>query len=280
MKCMSCGSPVPPEFKSAIQNNLCPSCGGEMMNEATLDLLDELKDALEEMPNDSEGLAGWLLSHYEMRKIGTGEPVGQFYGNYPPQQQQPQQQPGQGQQLQANPHYQQFANQGQRPQTIGDNSQMYSKEQQLREQPKMAQNKLQQFYQNAGIKPKTQNHYAALAQQIQGGGLPEGTDYGSGDVSSGDPYDNGGVPAESQDPEYTQLVLEGMQGTEKPMTREDRMDLQKMMSSGQGGVEPGEMGEGYDPSLPPALNMERMDRLRKQSELQYGGKVGKINRSG
>ena len=80
MKCMSCGSPVPPEFKAAIQNNICPSCGGELMNEATLDMLDELKDALKKMPNDAEGIAGWLLSNYEMRKIGTGEPVGQFYG--------------------------------------------------------------------------------------------------------------------------------------------------------------------------------------------------------
>ena len=39
------------------------------MNEATIELLSEVKEALKKMPNDPEGLAGWLLSNYEMRKI-------------------------------------------------------------------------------------------------------------------------------------------------------------------------------------------------------------------
>lgn len=264
---MSCGSPVPPQFKSAIQNNLCPSCGGEIMNEATLDLLDELKEALEEMPNDPEGLAGWLLSNYEMRKIGTGEPVGQFYGS--PQHHSS----GQvGNQLPTNPHYQQFTKQGQRPPTIG--GEMVDKEAQLRSQPKVAQNKLQQFYANAGVKPKNQQKYAALAQQIQGDGV-DGPDYGTEEEYDYDPYDQGGVPAEAQDPDFTSAVLEASSGMERPMTREDRMALQRMMTGAEQGG-----GEDYDPSLPPALNMDRRERLKKQQDLVMGGKVGIISRRG
>lgn len=276
MKCMSCGAPISPAFKSAIQNNICPACGGEIMNEATLELLDELKDALEEMPNDPEGLAGWLLSNYEMRKIGTGEPVGQFYGSAP--QRLPQQgghpQQGGGQPLPSNPHYQQFTQQGQRPNTIGGPpGSMMDKEAQLRAQPKVAQNKLQQFYANAGIKPKNQQKYAALAQQIQGDG--DGPDYGDSEMDySDEPYDHGGVPAEAQDPDFTSAVLEASSGMERPMTREDRMALQRMMTGGGDGN-----GDDYDPSLPPALNHDRMDRLRKQQDLAMGGKVGKISRS-
>jgi hypothetical protein len=42
----------------------------------------ELKEAMEKMPNDPQGLAGWLLSNYRMQKVGDGEPTG-FYGNKP-----------------------------------------------------------------------------------------------------------------------------------------------------------------------------------------------------
>jgi hypothetical protein len=45
------------------------------MDEASKELLDELRSAMEEMPNDPEGLAGWLLSHYKLHKIGSAEPT-------------------------------------------------------------------------------------------------------------------------------------------------------------------------------------------------------------
>ena len=82
MKCMSCNVDIPPTFKNSIQNNLCPSCGGAIMSDAAIELLDEIKEALSKMPNDPEGLAGWLLSNYEMRKIGSAEPV-QFFNQKP-----------------------------------------------------------------------------------------------------------------------------------------------------------------------------------------------------
>ena len=40
--------------------------------------MDELKAAMLEMPNDPEGLAGWLLSNYDLHPKGTVEPT-QFH---------------------------------------------------------------------------------------------------------------------------------------------------------------------------------------------------------
>lgn len=83
MLCSSCGVDVPPQFKKIISTNVCPECGGEIVNEPMRELLNELSDALKSMPNDPEGIAGWLLSHYELRKVGTGKPVINFHGNRP-----------------------------------------------------------------------------------------------------------------------------------------------------------------------------------------------------
>lgn len=63
------------------------------MNEKSQELLTELREAMEKMPNDPEGLAGWLLSNYQLQKIGDAQPVN-FYGRNQNQQQQQQQQGG------------------------------------------------------------------------------------------------------------------------------------------------------------------------------------------
>lgn len=316
MKCMSCGAPILPEFKAAITNNICPACGGELLNEATIEMLDELKAAFEKMPNDPEGLAGWLLSNYEMKKIGTAEPVQQFYGS----QMAPYGQPMYPQQQMYRPFPQQ--------------NDMAEKEAALRANPKHAVNKLETFYQNAGIKPKTRAHYSALAQQIQGGNV--GPDYGNapvppqamnpilaqqmalaGDLPTGYPgyppqgyppqgyppqgYPQQGYPGyhpgyppppygypqpgyspqgyeseyveESLDPEYTKAALSAMNGTERPMSREEMREMQAAMR-GAGGIDLG------SDNASPAVQMLRMERLRKQQELVDTGKVGKISRSG
>lgn len=278
MKCMSCGAPISPEFKSAISNNICPACGGEIMNEATLDLLDDLKEALQSMPNDPEGLAGWLLSNYEMRKIGNADPVTHFYGS--PNharldhqaQMQPRQAPQEGQKLNVNPHYQQFIPKNQRPDSFGGG--MVDRESQLREQPRVAENKLQQFYSNAGIKPKSQNKYASLAQQIQGDDY--GNDYGNQEYNQEDFVD------ESYDPEFTEAALGASMMNERPMSAQERAELAQIMGGGDNNFNDSydsyDDNETYDLSLPPALNMQRRDRLKKQQDLSMGGKVGKISR--
>lgn len=82
MICESCNVEIPPAWVMCIKQNCCPACGGAIMSEDTKHLLDGIKDALEKMPNDPQGLAGWLLSNYELRKKGSGEPT-EFYGVKP-----------------------------------------------------------------------------------------------------------------------------------------------------------------------------------------------------
>lgn len=79
MKCDSCSVDIPPAWVNVIAKNTCPNCDGPIMTEDTIELMVGLKSALEQMPNDPQGIAGWLLSNYRMQKVGTGEPTG-FYG--------------------------------------------------------------------------------------------------------------------------------------------------------------------------------------------------------
>jgi hypothetical protein len=75
MKCQSCQAEIPPSWVHAISNNICPGCGQPIMNEDTQKLIQELKIAMEKMPNDPAGLAGWLVCNYSMTKIGSSDPV-------------------------------------------------------------------------------------------------------------------------------------------------------------------------------------------------------------
>ncbi len=75
MKCISCSADIPPAWVNAINTNICPGCGGEIMSSQTKELLSELREAMLKMPNDAEGLAGWLLSNYNLEKIGSAEPT-------------------------------------------------------------------------------------------------------------------------------------------------------------------------------------------------------------
>lgn len=79
MRCMSCGANIPPEWVSAIQRNECPGCGGEIMGESTQTLLKELAEAMQKMPNDPQGVAGWLISNYRFQKMGAADPVEKFH---------------------------------------------------------------------------------------------------------------------------------------------------------------------------------------------------------
>ena len=101
------------------------------MNNSSQELLQELGKAMQAMPNDPQGVAGWLLSNYELRKIGTGEPVNEFYGTP----KQPQQgKPGPG--------------------TL-----------------KVPESRIQKFFKQAGVKQvKQPEDYAEIVQEIQGAG--------------------------------------------------------------------------------------------------------------
>ena len=80
MRCMNCNADIPPEWVGALKANSCPSCLGQIYNDATQELMQELALAMERMPHDPQGIAGWLLSNYQFRKIGDGKPVDKFFG--------------------------------------------------------------------------------------------------------------------------------------------------------------------------------------------------------
>lgn len=129
MNCNTCNADIPPSFVRAIEKNCCPACEGQIMADDTIELMAGIKSALEQMPNDPQGIAGWLLSNYRMQKVGTGEPTG-FYG----------------------------VKNGQQKGPNGDKSDL-----------KIAENPMQKFLKNAGIDPAKQNNYALLAAQINAG---------------------------------------------------------------------------------------------------------------
>ena len=79
MRCMNCGANIPPEYVSAIALNKCPGCNDSIMNEQTQELLKELASAMERMPHDPQGVAGWLMSNYRFQKMGEAEPVEKFH---------------------------------------------------------------------------------------------------------------------------------------------------------------------------------------------------------
>ena len=79
MKCCSCSIDIPSQWKKCFEDNVCPNCGGAILNDAVTELISEISEALSAMPNDPKGLAGWLVSNYEMKKIGSEKPVVEFY---------------------------------------------------------------------------------------------------------------------------------------------------------------------------------------------------------
>lgn len=82
MKCQHCDAEIKPEYVHAISSNICPGCGSEIMNNDSFSLLNELSSAMERMPNDPQGLAGWLLSNYHFSKIGEAKPVDRFHRKF------------------------------------------------------------------------------------------------------------------------------------------------------------------------------------------------------
>ncbi len=75
MFCQFCKVEIPPAWSKVIASNICPACGEAIISEESKKIMDELKDAITKMPNDPEGLAGWLMSTYDLLPKGSIEPT-------------------------------------------------------------------------------------------------------------------------------------------------------------------------------------------------------------
>ncbi len=71
MKCISCDSEINPKWKHAVEQNICPYCGQNIMDEALKDLLSLLADTMEKMQHYSEELDSWMLSNYQFIKTDS-----------------------------------------------------------------------------------------------------------------------------------------------------------------------------------------------------------------
>lgn len=242
MQCMSCDANIPPQWVNAIESNTCPGCGQAIMDDSSKELLDELKDAMEKMPNDPAGLAGWLLSNYNLYKIGDAQPT-EFHRQ---RQQQRRHDPSMPNNL------------------------------------KIADNPKSVFLQRAGMarelsrRDKMEN----IVNQINSAGEHDVVEV---DLDQIDDYEgldeyeamalaqSQNVPQSARHLANNSLLISGQGAGGPPPSAEEAAMLAQMLGGQQ---------QAIDGTLPPALQVDRMKRLRAQQEVAAGGKAGKIRRSG
>lgn len=71
MKCISCEAEINPKFKHAIERNICPFCGGSIMEELLKTLLVSLGETMQKMQRYPDQLDDWLFSNYNYLKTDS-----------------------------------------------------------------------------------------------------------------------------------------------------------------------------------------------------------------
>ena len=71
MKCVSCEVEINPKWKHAIDINVCPFCGKEIMDVQLKNLLSSLSDLMIKMQEYPESLNDWMLSNYNYIKTDS-----------------------------------------------------------------------------------------------------------------------------------------------------------------------------------------------------------------
>lgn len=179
---MNCGVDILPSYVGAIKSNQCPGCLGQIYNDATKQLMEELADAMAKMPNDPQGIAGWLLSNYRFQKIGDGKPVDKFFGgstntNSPNQT--------------GSSEVSKFAKNGEAEKYIAKSAELAAKKGgKMAEMASMIQN-LPDMYEDAALQdnpaetlsPEDQREYAALKASGIDPFMPENAILASGEVN-------------------------------------------------------------------------------------------------
>ncbi len=83
ISCQSCQIEIDPKYVAALRQNVCPGCNESIMSDESKVLMDELREVMAKMPNDPDGLAGWLLSNYYLEKIDPDKNIEPAEFHYP-----------------------------------------------------------------------------------------------------------------------------------------------------------------------------------------------------
>jgi hypothetical protein len=73
MKCKSCQVEINPQWKHAIDMNVCPFCGKEIMETILKDLLSTLRSTMEQLSGYQDQVDDWMLSNYNYIKTTSKE---------------------------------------------------------------------------------------------------------------------------------------------------------------------------------------------------------------
>jgi len=74
MECMSCQATINPKWKFAIENNSCPCCGQQIMEQELKDLLSSLSSSFDKLnENYAKQLDHWMLHNFNYIKTDSPE---------------------------------------------------------------------------------------------------------------------------------------------------------------------------------------------------------------
>lgn len=263
MKCITCKADIPPAWVNAINKNECPGCGGVIMDDSAKELLTQLREAMAKMPNDAEGLAGWLMSTYDLFPKGTIEPT-TFHRK--PTQGQIQEMTEDGQQLR-------WANAG--TNTAINDFRKRSGADKVMKDPKLA-----------AIANAINNINSIDGQMYGAPPEPEQSEYSLEEQQANEQQQYAAMAAKAKAQGRKLTMKEvltnnavdfNMGGEDRPLS-EAETEMVKHLVGGPESDEESEM-EAIQ-SLPPMLQNERFKRLAAQRELKFGGSSGLIKRSG
>lgn len=261
MKCITCQADIPPAWVNAINKNECPGCGGIIMDDTSKELLTQLREAMSKMPNDPEGLAGWLMSTYDLLPKGSIEPTN----------------------FHRKPLSNAMINSG--PMNVGPDGSPI----------KWASTPTNQFAKRAGVdKILSDPKLAAMQQMIHSINAVDGQMYGG--VPESEPEEVSEEEQEMLEQQHMASLAARAKSQGRKLTMRDALinstefnlggdtrplseaetEMVKHLVGGPSGDS--EMEDLQN--LPPALQADRLKRLAAQRELKFGGSAGLIKRSG
>lgn len=249
---MSCSALIPPAWVACIQDNKCPGCAGPIMNDESKELLTQLRDAMIKMPNDPEGLAGWLMSTYDLRPKGTIEPTN--FHRAP--------------EVSSNTKSLKMAN------TPSNKFMKLANADKVMRDPKLAA--IAEAIKTANINTGSMYggvsdesvHMAEVETKEDQEQLLEEQMQAAAMLAKAQ-----GKPLLMKDVLANNVIFSGMGGSAEPLSSQETALMQAVV----GGAQVSEMDEIN--SLPPALQEDRLKRLSRQKDLLHSGSCGIIKRS-